>query len=128
MRHTDSVLDNLRDIPPLREFPKIIEATCFNTVRVALLRLGSPLHIALKRPRLSMLIDVHHWVAVSPWDKYLPLLLWKDFDSGQRVNLHESVHCTLALFDHRAGLIMGSALDALHHELRAQLTRTDREE
>jgi len=126
MGHTGSVLNNLREIPPLREFPKMVDAPCFNAVRVALLRLGSPLRIELERPRLLMLIDGQHWVAVSPWDEYMPLLLWKDFDLGQRANLHESVRCTLALFDHRAGLVMGTALDALYSELRAQLSPTDR--
>ncbi|MBI3774244.1 MAG: hypothetical protein HY273_01595 [Gammaproteobacteria bacterium] len=126
MGHTDSILDNLREIHPLREFPKIIEAACFNTVRVALLRLGSPLRIELKRPRLVMLLESNHWVAVSLWDEALPLLLWKDFDPVTRDNLHESVRCTLALFDHCAGLVMGTALDALHHELRVRLNPTGR--
>ncbi len=117
-----SVLDGLREIPPLREFPKLIDAQIFNAVRLALLRLGSPLRIELPRPRLLMLTDADHWVAVSPWDEYLPLLLWKDFDKSHRESLHEPVRCTLALFDHRAGLVMGAALDALYVELRTQLT------
>ncbi len=125
MEHTVSVLQGLREIPPLREFPKTIDAQCFNTVRLALLRLGSPLRIELMRPRLLMLIDADHWVAVSPWDECLPLLLWKDFDKAHRDNLHESVGCTLALFDHRAGLLMSITLDTLYTELRAQLTPTD---
>lgn len=126
MGNLDSILHSLREIPPLREFPKTIDAACFNTVRIALLRLGSPLRIELNRPRLVMLIESKHWVAVPLWDESLPFLLWKDFDPVPRHNLHDSVHCTLVLLHHCAGLIMGTVLDALHHELRAQLTPTDR--
>lgn len=119
MTQRSSIRNQLRDIPPLRVWPQTIDAQCFNTVRLALLRRGAPLEVNLRRPALTMLLDDECWVAVLPWDTAMPILLWSEFDYLQRAGLHEAVHCRLELFDIRSGLVMRTALDALHLELQA---------
>lgn len=122
MTRGSSILDQLRAIPPLRVMSQSIDAECFNTVRIAMLRHGAPLAVELKRPLLTMLVDESVWVAVPPWDHTLPLLMWRSFDHAQRGGLHEPVHCELRLFDMRSGLVMRTALDALCEELRVLLS------
>lgn len=116
-----SILDQLRDIPPLRTMQHTIDAECFNSARVALHRFGAPLTVELQRPTLVLLLDEHDWVAVPPWDLALPLLHWSGFHREHPDHLHENVLSELRLFDIRSGLVMRTALDALQHALRDML-------
>ena len=117
-----SVLDQLRDIPPLRTMQQTVDAACFNSARVALHRFGTPLEVELLRPKLVILLDEHDWVAVPPWDTALPVLHWSGFIRQHHDHIHADVLCELRLFDVRSGLVMRTSLDALHTALRERLS------
>ena len=116
----DLDIDNIR---PLRIMPKTIEATCYNHVRLALRRLGNPLRVELPDHRgLEIILNSHHWLCVDSIKDDQPIMAWLDFDT-RNLNraLHEPVSCKLRLYHMHAGLVMGSALDALDQSLAEKL-------
>lgn len=110
-------------IRPLRIMPKIIEAACYNQVRLALLRLGKPLRVELPEHRgLEIILESDHWLCVDSTRDDQPVMVWLDFDTRKHNNaLHEPVPCQLRLYHMHAGLVMGSALDALEESLLTKL-------
>ncbi|MCL5802062.1 MAG: hypothetical protein M1283_06040 [Gammaproteobacteria bacterium] len=106
-------------ITPLRSLPKRIEAAHYNRVRLALRRLACPLRLEIPRQPVDMILDECRWVALHLGET--PLLTWMDFQVKGRSALHEPVVCTLHLYHHHAGLIMGKVLDALIQELDRRL-------
>ena len=109
-------MDMPHDTPPWRIFPKQIEATCFNRVRLALLRLENPLRIALAQHcGLEVILHDDNWLCVDSFADDQLILMWREFQIHPRENLHQPIACELWLYHHCAGLIMGSALDDLQH-------------
>jgi hypothetical protein len=103
---------------PWRIFPKTIEATCYNRGRLALLRLGYPLRVALQQHRgLEVILSNTMWLCVDSNADDLPILSWREFQIHGRRNLIQPVPCELWLYHSCAGLIMGSALDDLDQAL-----------
>lgn len=109
-------MDTPHETLPLRIFPKQIEAACYNRVRLALLRLGNPLRIALVQHRgLEVILDDDIWLCVDSLADEQPVLAWREFQVHARDNLHQPIACELWLYHNCAGLIMGAALDDLQH-------------
>ncbi len=103
---------------PWRIFPKTIEATCYNRGRLALLRLGYPLRVALQQHRgLEVILSNTMWLCVDSNADDQPILAWREFQIHGRRNLIQPVPCELWLYHNCAGLIMGSALDDLDQAL-----------
>jgi hypothetical protein len=118
-----AITRDLDEITALRVMPKTIEATCYNHVRLALSRLGNPLRVDIPDHRgLDIILSDQHWLCVDNFRGDQPILAWLDFDTRKHnTGLHEPVTCQLRLYHMHAGLIMGSALDALHQALQKQL-------
>ena len=116
----DPSIDN---IPPLRVMSKTIEAVCYNHVRLALLRLGSPLRVDLPDHRgLEIILNNHHWLCVDSIQEDQLIMAWLDFDTrSHNQALFEPVPCKLRLYHMQAGLVMGSTLDALDQSLAEKL-------
>ncbi len=103
---------------PLRIFPKIMEATYFNRGRLAILRLGAPLRVALRQHRgLEVILNNTVWTCVDSTADDQPVMAWREFQVLERSDLHQPIACELWLYHSCAGLIMGSALDDLHQSL-----------
>lgn len=110
------------DLPPLRVMPKEISATCYNSVRLAMLRLGRPLRVVLAGHRgLEMVLTDNAWWCVDSLADDQPIMAWREFASHGRDNLALPVACQLFLYHHCAGLIMGTALSDLQHAVEARL-------
>jgi len=106
----------------LRIFPKCIDASCYNAIRLALRRIANPLRIDLPHHRgLSVILDDNVWFCVDGFHEDLPVLAWRDFEVRERSSLQEVVNCQLHLYHSHAGLIMGSALEALECTVVQQL-------
>jgi hypothetical protein len=114
---------HVASIRPLRVMPKTIEAACYNQVRLALRRLGNPLRVELPEHRgLEIILEDDNWLCVDSARNDQPIMAWLCFDTRRHNNaLHEPVPCQLRLYHMHAGLIMGSALDALEQSLVAKL-------
>ncbi len=106
--------DILDGLTPIRVLPKTIDAACYNRIRVALLRRKTPLRVAVAGHHgLEVILTDAAWLCVDATRDDQPILAWSRFDTAGRSALHEPVVCRLSLYHMHAGLIMGSALEAL---------------
>ncbi len=106
---------DLTDVTPIRTMPKLIEARCFNSVRLALRRFKDPCEIPLPGLRVRVILERKQWVVCSLINDF-PLMAWVDFASRGR-GLHEPVACRLHLYHFHAGLLMGRIPAALEQAL-----------
>ncbi len=107
-------VDILDGLTPIRVLPKKIDAACYNRIRVALLRSRLPLRLAVPGHRgLEAILTDTAWLCVDAARDDQPILAWSHFASAGRSALHEAVACRLSLYHIHAGLIMGTALEAL---------------
>lgn len=98
---------------PLRTLPRMLPAGCFNTVRLAQLRVGAPLRLPVPGLRLvECILEREAWICVDSTADHLPLIAWTAFRAAGR-GLHEDVPCEQRLYHIHAGLIMGPALEAI---------------
>jgi hypothetical protein len=108
----------------LRTLPKSIAATCYNAIRLALRRIANPLRVELPgHLGLCVILDDHVWLCVDGSQDDLPVLAWRDFEVHDRHALQDDVRCQLHLYHMQAGLVMGSALEALEHAVVGELAR-----
>jgi len=104
----------------LRVMRKRIDAEIYNRIRVSLLREHLPWRVPLPSIRcLACVLDEHAWVCVDECHNNLPIMAWTNFRIAQREALDAPVDCELQLFHMHAGLIMGSALEALAEAVAA---------
>lgn len=112
------------ELVALRVMPKTIEAAYYNHVRLALRRLGNPIRVNLPAHRtLDVILSDEVWLCVDDGHDDQPIMAWTDFDTRKHNQaLYEAVPCKLRLYHMHAGLIMGSALDALEQSLVQRLS------
>ena len=104
----------LDDFTVLRVVPKVITADDYNKIRIGLSHEKLPWLTSLKQFRcLQCVLDETTWACIDECQNNLPILAWTDFKVSERESLGSPVQCQLLLFHVHAGLIMGSALDAL---------------
>lgn len=109
-------------LPPLRVFPKLVDATTFNRARLALHRIANPLRTSLTGHRgLDVVLRETQWLCVDACNGDLPILAWRDFATHRRDALHVPIECRLYLYHLHAGLIMGTALESLSKALATLL-------
>jgi len=112
------------EVPKLRSERTVIDANRFNQVRLALLRLGSPLRIPLTGLRgMDIIVDGKAWVCVDRTLYDLPVLAWTDFEYVERPGLHDPVTCLLHYYHVHADLITETVLATLVQALGAQLAQ-----
>ena len=111
------------DITPLHLMEKTIDADYYNHVRLALMRIANPLRVELPGHRgLEIILHDSYWFCIDSLRDDQPVMAWCDFDT--RVHnqaLHQPVTCRLCIYHLHAGLVMGSALEALDQTLVEKL-------
>lgn len=102
---------------------RIIEATDYNLVRLALSRLGNPLQLDLGRDLrcLEALLCDQYWACFDACRNQQPVLAWTSFELSARSGLHEPVACELNFYHDQAGLVMGEILQSIRGELEGRL-------
>lgn len=111
----------LRDIPPLRSIPCVLDAALYNHVRLALLRIGNPLELELEKLCIDMVLEKACWVGYHEQQISLPLIAWEDFDT-HRSALDAPVGCTMHLYHQHSWLQMPKILTAMDEELQLRLS------
>jgi hypothetical protein len=108
------------ELLPLRSWPKVLDAACYNRVRLALRRIANPLRVTLPGHRgLEMILDDRVWLCVDALHDDQPILAWREFKA--RDGLHEPVACRLDVYHMHGGLVMGTVLEALAISLAGRL-------
>lgn len=108
---------DLRELIPIRTYPKQVEAQVFNRVRLALLRGAEPLYVEVARINLEFQLERDVWLGRSIING-APIMAWTAF-TPHRDALHEPVSCLLHLYHVQAGLVMGAALSAIDDTIKA---------
>jgi len=110
------------DVPKLKTESTQIEGHLYNQVRLALLRLESPLRLKLAGLRgMDILIDSQAWICVDRSLYDLPVLAWTDFTHQGRDGLHSPTRCLLHYYHIHADLIGDTILETIRRELGKRL-------
>jgi hypothetical protein len=112
----------VRDIQPIRSIPYTLDASLYNQVRLALLRVGNPLELELEKLGVDLVLEKACWVGYHCQHISLPLIAWDGFDQG-RSALDAPVACTVHLYHHNSWLQLPRVLLALDEELHFHLNR-----
>lgn len=100
----------------------LLEAKYYNTVCIALNRLGGPLRIELTNMGgLDIILDEKEWVCVDRNLGDMPTFAWTDFDRSRRQSLHIPISCQLRFFLNHADLMCGTILQLVYRYLTEQL-------
>ncbi len=104
----------LDEYPPLRVMRKKIAAADYNRIRLALRREQIPLCLPLHGLRcMKCIMDKRAWICIDDCHNFVPILAWTGFETANRRALNAPVECELRLYHTQAGLIMGTALEAM---------------
>lgn len=115
----------LDDFSPLKVVNKKIPAIIFNSIRLNLIRQNLPLRVSLKQLQCThCVLDNSAWACIDESQNHRPILAWTNFSVSQRNALDLPIQCDLRLYHNCAGLIMGTALDALFESI-SQMNKTD---
>jgi len=103
-----------------------VEGRLYNLWRLADLRVGLPLRMALPGLRgLELVLTDVAWICVDPQLNDMPILAWTGFSSRGRSTLHAPVACELRYYHVGGSMVRAKVLDhmeTLLHE-RLQLPR-----
>jgi len=111
----------VRDIPPLRSIPHMLDAALYNHVRLALLRIGNPLELELEKLGIDLVLENTCWVGYHWQQISLPLIAWEGFDT-HRSALDTPVACTMHLYHNHSWLHLPRILLALDKEVQQLLS------
>lgn len=120
-------IDNL---PSMKTQAALIDASRYNRVRLALLRLATPLRLELPNLRdMDLLLDKRYWICIDRTLQDYPVVAWTHFNNSARISLHEPVLCKLQFYHLHANLIVDTVLRTMDKLLAARLARfTERRE
>lgn len=114
--------DRLDDIPVYARHPDKVSATHYNHVKLALKRLGNEIRLVIPRLKhLDLILQDNAWIIVDRVLNDIPIAAWTDFQTRNRDNLHEDVHCQLKLYHMNAELILDRTLEAMELLLGEEL-------
>lgn len=114
-------MNRVRDIPPIRSIPYTLDAPLYNHVRLALLRIGTPLELELEKAGVDIVLEKSCWICYHYLQISLPLIEWNGFDLHRNA-LDAPVACTMHLYHQHSWLQMPRILLALDQEVQLQLS------
>lgn len=113
------------EIVPLRIFPQKMDGALYNTIRLGILRIANPLILTLdKQPNIKCYLRNDKWVFVDTIMHEFPLVVWRDFELGNR-GIHEPVNCKVHVYHMMAGRLMGTGLYVIEDYINQTLHRTN---
>lgn len=113
---------SLNDVPVYENKIVEIPAEYYNRIRLAQIRLPTPIHLALPGLRdIDAILDNDTWICVEASLNDLPILAWTEFDVEDRGALHEPVRCKLCLYNIHADLITETALKTIVEQIDSRL-------
>ncbi len=114
----------LDKLPSMKTQAALIDASRYNRVRLALLRVGIPLRLELPNLRdMDLVLDKRLWVCIDRTLQDYPVVAWTHFDNAVRTSLHEPVPCKLQYFHPHANLIVDTVLRTMDKLLTARLAQ-----
>jgi hypothetical protein len=113
------------DVPAYEIAPYQMDAAVYNQIKLALLRLGSPLRFRLPSLRdLDIELDNDAWVCVDRSLNDVPVLAWTDFETGHRDSLVQPLACEVRFYHAHAEKIIGRLFQDVLATIRSQISAT----
>jgi hypothetical protein len=113
----------LNDIPVYEYRDATVNARCFNTVQLALHRIGESIRFPIPTLKhLDIILEPQAWIVVDRVLNDIPVAAWTGFKTEHRNNLHQPIPCRIQLYHVNAGLILERTLAAMESVLDAQLS------
>jgi hypothetical protein len=111
---------NQDNTSPIEETAVEIGAEVYNRVRLALLRLGSPLKLGLRGMRnLRLELNEQTWLCLDRNNR--PVVVWTGFENQGRTDLKEPVRCRLRIYHSLGGMLARSLPEEIEHILDQRL-------
>ncbi len=99
-----------------------LPAPLYNKVKLGLLWIDKSLVFDIHGLRnLEVILDSETWICRDISLNNIPILAWTEFNTANRVNLHEPVSCKLYTYHAHAMLIIDTLLEQVDLELTRQL-------
>lgn len=118
-----SILDKL---PRYSTEDVSLPAPLYNKVKLGLLKLDKTLTFDIHGLRnLEVLLDSETWICRDVSLNNIPVLAWTEFNTTNRINLHEPVACKLYTYHAHAMLIIDTLLEQVDLELTRRLPHSD---
>lgn len=115
----------IENAPKLRTTSASIDARLYNLVRLAQVRLYTPLRLRLPGLRtIDAVLNRNTWVCVDRAMYDLPALAWTHINETQRDGLHEPVDCQLHYYHIHANISANKVLDSLATVLEEILAKS----
>jgi len=112
------------EVPVLTARQGKVEATHFNHVQTAMMRLGPELRFRIpKLKHLDLILQKNAWIVVDRALSDYPILCWTDFKAEHRENLHEPLACEIRIFHFAATMILKKTINAMEMLLGEELAK-----
>ncbi len=113
-----------RHVPVLESHIMEIDASRYNRVRLALIRLENPLRLDLTGVRdMDMILDDETWVCIDTRLNGRPVIAWSGFETRHRSGLHLPVRCHVDYYTIRADLFVERVMISMDRLLSVRLQR-----
>lgn len=114
----DSLKTRIETLPRYQTTDSNIDAPLLNMVKLALLRIKSPLRLSINGLRnIDIVLEHEYWVCIDSSLNDIPVFAWTEFQTSGRSDLHTAIHCKLYSFHAHAELIV----DTVKDDIQAQL-------
>lgn len=114
------------EVPVFEYRDAVIDALHYNTVQIAIKRLGDELRLTIpKLKTLDLILQRDAWIVVDRALNDVPIAAWTNFDIERRDALHKPVHCQLRLYHANAGVIFKRVLEAMELLLGERLNEVE---
>ncbi len=112
-------IDNL---PRYQTTDSSIAAPLINLVKLALIRINSPLQFSANNLRnIEVILEHEYWVCIDSSLNDIPVFAWTQFETSGRSDLHTPIPCKLYSFHAHADLIVDTIKEDIRTQLEARL-------
>lgn len=112
-------IDNL---PRYQTSDSSIAAPLINLVKLALIRINSPLQFSANGLRnIEVILEHEYWVCIDSSLNDIPVFAWTQFETRGRSDLHTPIPCKLYSFHAHADLIVDTIKEDIQIQLKARL-------
>lgn len=113
----------LKNLPRYQTEHTVVEASLINLVKLALIRLKSPLRLSISDLKnIDLILEHEYWVCIDSSLNDIPIFAWTDFQTTARSDLHTPIDCKLYSFHAQADLIINTVCNDMQAQIKERLS------
>ena len=119
----DSMKTRLENLPRYQTEHTVVEAPLLNLIKLALIRIKSPLRLSISSLKnIDVILEHEYWACIDSSLNDIPVLAWTDFQTSARSDLHTPIDCKLYSFHAQADLIINTVINDIQSQLKSRLS------